>query len=85
MRLPKEQKVTALSDVTVVSKSTDEGKSAVIISSTTSANSSLDLDMNGHSLAIDAKTSGIYITKDNTNVIFITRTVLKVRLMIMIL
>ncbi|MBS6254996.1 autotransporter outer membrane beta-barrel domain-containing protein [Megasphaera massiliensis] len=67
-KLDGEQKVTALSDVTVVSKSTDEGKSAVIISSTTSANSSLDLDMNGHSLAIDAKTSGIYITKDNTNV-----------------
>ncbi|WP_298014011.1 hypothetical protein, partial [uncultured Megasphaera sp.] len=67
-KLDGEQKVTALSDVTVVSKSTDEGKSAVIISSTDSADSSLDLDMNGHSLAIDAKTSGIYITKDNTNV-----------------
>ena len=60
-----EQKVTALSDVSIVSA---EGGRWPIINSTTSAGSSLDLDMNGHSLAIDAKTSGIYITKDNTNI-----------------
>mgnify|MGYP000230550002 CR=1 FL=1 len=60
-----EQKVTALSDVSVVSA---EGGRWPIINSTDSAGSSLDLDMNGHSLAIDAKSNGIYITKDNTNI-----------------
>ena len=60
-----EQKVTALSDVSIVSA---EGGRWPIINSTDSANSSLDLDMNGHSLAIDAKSNGIYITKDNTNI-----------------
>lgn len=66
-KLDGEQKVTALSDVTISSQSTDESKS-VIINSTTSANSALDLDMDGHSLAIDAKSAGIYITKNNTNI-----------------
>ena len=66
-KLDGKQNVTALSDVTISSQSTDENQS-VIINSTTSENSSLDLDMNGHSLAIDAKSAGIYTTKDNTNI-----------------
>ena len=66
-RLDGEQKVTALSDVTINSQSTDES-SSIIIYSGKSENSSLDLDMDGHSLAIDAKSAGIYITKDNTNI-----------------
>lgn len=68
-RLDGEQKVTALSDVTISSQST-ENASSIIIYSGKSENSSLDLDMNGHSLAIDAKSAGIYITKDNTNINF---------------
>lgn len=66
-RLDGEQKVTALSDVTISSQSTDES-SSIIIYSGKSENSSLDLDMDGHSLAIDAKSAGIYITKDNTTI-----------------
>ena len=66
-KLDGEQKVTALSDVTINSQSTD-GSSSIIIYSGKSENSSLDLDMDGHSLAIDAKSAGIYITKDNTNI-----------------
>ena len=66
-RLDGEQKVTALSDVTISSQST-ENASSIIIYSGKSENSSLDLDMDGHSLAIDAKSAGIYITKDNTNI-----------------
>lgn len=66
-RLDGEQKVTALSDVTINSQSTDESNS-IIIYSGKSENSSLDLDMDGHSLAIDAKSAGIYITKNNTNI-----------------
>lgn len=68
-RLDGEQKVTALSDVTISSQST-ENASSIIIYSGKSENSSLDLDMNVHSLAIDAKSAGIYITKDNTNINF---------------
>lgn len=66
-RLDGEQKVTALSDVTISSQST-ENTSSIIIYSGKSENSSLDLDMNGHSLNIDAKSAGIYITKDNTTI-----------------
>lgn len=62
-----EQKVMALSDVTINSQSPD-GSPSIIIYSGKSENSSLDLDMDGHSLAIDAKSAGIYITKNNTNI-----------------
>lgn len=60
-----DRKVTALSDVSVISK---EKSNWPIIYSRDNANSSLDLDMNGHSLAIDAKSQGIHLTTDNTNV-----------------
>ena len=59
--------VTASGDVTVTSVS-EENKSAAIIAGNKTENSSLDLDMNGHSLTIDAKSQGIHLTKDNTNV-----------------
>lgn len=66
-RLDGEQKVVASGDVAVTSIS-DENKSAAIIAGYKTEGSSLDLDMNGHSLAIDAKMAGIYVMKDNTNI-----------------
>ena len=61
------QEVTASGDVTIISSSTVHGTPA-IINGTKSANSGFDLDMKGHFLAIDAQSSGVYITKDNTTV-----------------
>ena len=59
------RKVTALSDVSVISK---EKSKWPIIDGRDNANSSLDWDMGGHSLTIDAKANGIRIDQSNTNV-----------------
>ena len=59
------RKVTALSDVSVISK---EKSKWPIIDGRDNANSSLDWDMGGHSLTIDAKANGIRIDQLNTNV-----------------
>ena len=60
------RKVTALSDVSVISKEKSDWHP--IIDGRYNADSSLDWDMNGHSLAIDAKTNVIKINQSNTNV-----------------
>ena len=60
-----DRNVTALSDVSIISKGESNWP---IIDGRDNANSSLDWDMNGHSLAIDAKANGIRIDKSNTNV-----------------
>ena len=59
------RKVTALSDVSVISK---EKSKWPIIDGRDNENSSLDWDMGGHSLTIDAKANGIRIDQSNTNV-----------------
>ena len=59
------RKVTALSDVSVISK---EKSKWPIIDGRDNANSSLDWNMGGHSLTIDAKANGIRIDQSNTNV-----------------
>ena len=60
------RKVTALSDVSVISKEKSDWHP--IIDGRYNADSSLDWDMNGHSLAIDAKANVIKINQSNTNV-----------------
>lgn len=66
-QLDGEREVVATGDVTVTS--TDDGsKRTSIIAGDKTEGSSLDLDMNGHSLTIDAKSQGIFINKNNTTV-----------------
>ena len=60
-----ERTVTALSDVSIISK---EKSNWPIIYGRDNTDSSLELDMKGHSLAIDVKSQGIHIEQDNTNV-----------------
>ena len=59
------QKVTATSDVTVVSSGTEIENKAAIIDGRNNSGSSLDLNMDGHSLSIESYPYTFYMTSSN--------------------
>ena len=59
------QKVTATSDVTVVSSGTEIENKAAIIDGRNNRGSSLDLNMDGHSLSIESYPYTFYMTSSN--------------------
>ena len=63
-----DQKVTATSDVTVVSKGTEIENKAAIIDGRNNSGSSLDVNMDGHSLSIESYPYTFYMISNNHEV-----------------